>query len=136
MTGFENTKLTFIGNQMNNDHQRIDVFRLYPTMVIVFMLVTCQNLGLREKLCDAHGTKQCLFHRSPSLGSLIAHAIDSSVTWKERCPTLAILPSNPTKKSNEISSSYPCNRWRNGFQSGRKNTSQHYLNSIIWNKSW
>ena len=50
MTGFENTRHTFTGNQMNNDRQRIDVFRLYPTMVITFCACHMSEFRLEGKV--------------------------------------------------------------------------------------
>ena len=46
MTGLEDTKITFTGNRMNNDRQWIDVFRIYPTMVITFYACHMPEFGL------------------------------------------------------------------------------------------
>ena len=64
MTGFENTKLNFTSNQMNKYRQRIDVLRLYPTMVITFYACHMPKFGLEGKVM------RCLWNK-PMLVPLI-----------------------------------------------------------------
>ena len=70
MTGLENTKLTFTGNEMNNDHQWIDVFRIYPTMVITFYAYHIQEFGLEGKVMRCPWNKPVFMPLLTFLGKL------------------------------------------------------------------
>ena len=70
MTGFENTRFTFTGNQMNNDRQWIDVFRIYPTMVITFYACHMPEFGLEGKVMQFHWNKPILVPSLTFLGKL------------------------------------------------------------------
>ena len=50
MTGLKDTKLTFIGNQMDDDHQWIDVSRIYQTLMKTFYACHMPKFGFEGKV--------------------------------------------------------------------------------------
>ena len=81
---FEYTELTFASDKVDDDGQRIKIFRINIVLMETFHAYNMPLFWLKRKDVGRRGRSQCLCHRVPSLGSLFARDIDSSVTGKVR----------------------------------------------------
>ena len=70
MTGLKDTKLTFTGNQMDDDRQRVDVFGLYSTQMITFYAYHMPKFRFEGKVMRCPWNKPVLVPSLAFLGKL------------------------------------------------------------------
>ena len=70
MIGLKDTELTFTGNKMDDDCQWIDVFKIYPTLMITFYTYNMPKLVFEGKFMRCPWNKPLFMPSLALLGKL------------------------------------------------------------------